>query len=236
VKIVARQFSLYIHASLDKERNRKVNQYFFSLIGAGWSGQHKYPFKLNFDKFEDDYPEIKNQKFYGFKKIICNNNRYDASFIRDVVCSDIFRAGGVPTARGSFCRMYIDTGSGPVYWGLYTIFEDPADEMLQTQFQNAKGNLYKPEGKGADWRTFNREAFEKKTNEDDADWSDVQAAVTALNAGRSDAAAWRAGLEAVFNVRFFLRWLAINTVIVNYLLDHVGARQIAVQEYLQSVQ
>jgi len=30
---------------------------------AMMSMSHKYPFRLNFDKFEDDYPEIDNQRF-----------------------------------------------------------------------------------------------------------------------------------------------------------------------------
>jgi spore coat protein CotH len=179
------------------------------------AGKHKYPFVLNFGKFAADYPEIKGQKFYGFKQLLCNNNWSDASFVLDVACSDIFRAGGVPTARGSFCRMYIDTGDGPVYWGLYSIFEQPEDQMVKTQFPNAEGNMYKSKGKSANWVTWNQDAFEKKTNKDVADWSDIKAAVTALNADRSDAAAWRAGLETVFDVKSFLRWLAINTAIVN---------------------
>jgi spore coat protein H len=179
------------------------------------AGKHKYPFMLDFNKFEADCPEIKGQKFYGFKQLSCNNNWLDASYVLDVTCSDIFRAGGVPTARGSFCRMYINTGDGPVYWGLYSVFEQPEDQMIKTQFPDANGNMYRPEGKGANWVTWNQDAFEKKTNQDAADWSDVKAAVTALNADRSDVAAWRAGLEAVFDVKTFLSWLAINTAIVN---------------------
>jgi len=39
--------------------------------------------------------------------------------------------------------VYVDTGNGPVYWGLYTVFEDPSDKMLEYQFENPNGNLYK---------------------------------------------------------------------------------------------
>jgi spore coat protein H len=177
--------------------------------------RHKYPFRLNFDKYEDTYPEIRDQRFYGFKDILLNNNWFDSSYIRDVVCSDIFRAGGIPTARGSFCRIYVDTGAGPVYWGLYSMFEDPSDQMLKAQFSDSDGNMYKGKQRGADWTSFSQSGFNKKTNKEVNDWSDLQAAITALNASRSDAAAWRTGLEAVFNVKLFLRWLAINTAIVN---------------------
>jgi len=33
------------------------------MTGAMMSMSHKYPFRLNFDKFEDDYPEIDNKDF-----------------------------------------------------------------------------------------------------------------------------------------------------------------------------
>ncbi|MHB8063849.1 MAG: CotH kinase family protein [Ruminiclostridium sp.] len=187
-----------------------------TLFTPKMSGKHKFPFRLNFDKFEDQYPEIKNQKFFGFKELAFSNNWFDPSFVRDKVFSDMLRDGGIPAVHCAFSRVYIDTGSGPVYWGLYTLAEDPADEMLKNQFQNSKGNLYKGQtGVGGDLTTFNQQGFEKKTNEDANDWSDIQALVKALNAPRTNAASWRAGLESVFNVNGFLRWLAINTAAVN---------------------
>jgi len=114
-----------------------------TLTGAMMSMSHKYPFRLNFDKFEDDYPEIDNQRFYGFDELIFNNNWYDPSFLRDKLTSDIFRDAGIPAPRCAFYRVYVDTGNGPVYWGLYTVFEDPSDKMLEYQFENPNGNLYK---------------------------------------------------------------------------------------------
>lgn len=188
-----------------------------SLFNAKNSGSHKYPLHLKFDEFEEQYPEIEDQRFYGFKHLLLSNNWFDSSFIRDKVTGDIFRSAGIPTAHGSFYRVFIDTGSGPVYWGLYTGFENPSDEMLNTQFTNGDGNLYKGQSAtGANLATFNKKGYEKKTNEDADDWSDLQALVTALNAPRTDAAGWRANLEAVFNVNLFLKWLAINTSITNF--------------------
>jgi spore coat protein H len=146
-----------------------------TLFTPKMSGKHKFPFRLNFDKFEDQYPEIKNQKFYGFKELTFSNNWFDPTFVRDKVFSDMLRRdGGIPAVHCAFSRVYIDTGSGPVYWGLYTMAEDPADEMLKNQFTNSKGNLYKGQtGVGGDLTTFNQQGFEKKTNEDANDWSDI---------------------------------------------------------------
>lgn len=48
-----------------------------SLRSAVSSGNNKLSFKLDFDEFEDDYPETKNQRFYGFKQLNLNNNFSD---------------------------------------------------------------------------------------------------------------------------------------------------------------
>jgi len=177
---------------------------------------HKLPFRLYFDKFEDDYPKIKDQRFYGFKKMTFSNNFSDASFLREKVCADIFRTGGVPAARGAFYRVFVDKGDGVVYWGFYTMIEDPSDGMLDNQFNESTGNLYKPEGDAAAWTEFDQKSFIKKTNKNAGDWSDIRAALDALHSSRKNAAVWRVGLESVFYVNIFIRWLAINTAIVNW--------------------
>lgn len=187
-----------------------------SLSSAYSSGIMKLSFRFKFDEYEDDYPELNDQRFYGFKKMTFSNGYNDSSLIKDKLAADMFRAGGVPAARGAFYRVYVDFGEGSTYFGLYTMIEDPSDEMLGQQFDDDSGNLYKPEGTGATWASFDEDSFEKKTNEDDSDWSDIIAAYDALQASSSDAATWRTNLDAVFNTDAFLRWLAINTAMVNW--------------------
>ena len=188
-----------------------------SSLNSAWrDGVRKLAFRLNFDKYEDTHPELKNQRFYGFKKMIFSNGFKDLSLIREKLAADLFRDHGVPAARGAFARVHVDYGSGPIYYGLYTMIEDPSDEMLESQFSDKGGNLYKPEGEGAKWGRFIEAHFEKTSNEESSDWSDVQAAITTLNAARGDAAAWRSGLEAVFNTGVFLKWLAMNQAMVNW--------------------
>ena len=191
-----------------------------SLQSAYRNGIRKMSFRLNFDEYEDDNPLIDNQRFHGFKKMTFSNGFSDPSLIRDKLGADIFRDSGVPAARGAFARIFVDVGDGPIYFGLYTMIEDPSDEMLGAQFGDDDGNLYKPEGDGATWASQDPEViardFEKKTNEDDEDWSDITAAIDALHADRSDAAAWRTGLEARVDVQAFLKTLAVNQVMVNW--------------------
>ena len=73
-----------------------------------------------------------------------------------------------------------------------------------------------PSGRGANWVLFDEAGFAKKTNENAADFSDVEAALAALHAPQDDPAAWRSALEDTFDVDVFLRWLAVNTLMVNW--------------------
>jgi spore coat protein H len=188
-----------------------------SSLRSSWQqGIRKLAFRLNFEMYEADFPEIDDQRFFGFEKMTFSNGFKDSSLLRDRVAGDIFREGGVPAARGSFAQIYVDFGEGPTYFGLYTMIEDPSNKMLDTQFDDDDGNLYKPEDEGAKWDTYIEEHFDKKTNWEDPDWSDVKAAHTALHASRSDAAAWRTGLEAVFNVESFLKTLSISQTMQNW--------------------
>ena len=192
-----------------------------SSLASTWKSRNmKLSFKLDFDEFEDDYPQIKNQRFYGFKKLSLKNNYNDKSMLREKVAGDIFRNAGLTGSHTAFYTVYVDHGDGPIYFGLYTLVEEVDDTVIDTQFASNDGNLYQPDGDGASFAagTFSESQFVKETNEDAADWSDIQHLFAALHAGNrtSDAAAWRAGLEAVLDTDVFLKYLAVNTVIQNW--------------------
>lgn len=196
-----------------------------SLMSAWGSGNYKIPFRLDFDEFEDTYPEIDNQRFYGFKELSFSSGFSDSSLLHEKVAADIFREAGVPAAHTAFYAVYVDYGEGPIYFGLYTGVEVIDDTVIDTQFESNDGNLYKPEGDGATFAegTFNEESFDKETNEEEADYSDIQALFDALHdeTRTTDPEAWRTQLESVFDVDNFIHWLAVNTVIQNW--DSYGA-------------
>lgn len=191
-----------------------------SLSNAWGAGIYKLPFRLDFDEFEDDYPVIKNQRFYGFKQLSFSPGQGDNSLMRDKLTSDLFREAGIPTAQTAFYKLYINFGNGSKYCGVYTMVEIVDDTMTDSQFSDDDGNIYKPE---STLSSFVEAEFEKKNNETKADYSDVKAFVTALNASNrtTDPATWRANLEKTFDVNHFLKYLAINNTIVNW--DAYGA-------------
>ncbi|WP_437650961.1 CotH kinase family protein [Sorangium sp. So ce362] len=188
-----------------------------SLLLPWNQGNWKLPLRLNFDKFEDTYPETKNQRFYGFDALSFASGYLDPSLLREKIGTDIFAKAGIPAPATAFYRVFIDHGDGPVYFGLYTGIELPSDEsFLDTHFGGHKGNLYKPDGTGARWETWDPDTLVKENNEDEADFSDARALFDALHADRTDAAAWRAGLEARLDVDGFLHWMALNAVIEDW--------------------
>ncbi len=187
-----------------------------STLSTAWrSGIYKLPFRLDFDKFEAVQPSIKNQKFYGFKELSFSPGVKDNSLIREKLGSDIFRMAGMPAAQSAFYKVYIDFGAGMKYCGVYCGLELPDDKMVIQQLGEDAGNLYKPESKLA---TFIQTEFEKKNNELAGDFGDVSGFVKALQSTKrsSDVVAWRTGLEAIFNVDHFTKYLAINNAIVNW--------------------
>jgi len=191
-----------------------------SLRDSWGRGIWKLAFKLDFDEFEDQYPETDDQRFYGFKQLTFSSGFNDESFLREKVTADIFREASVPSAHTAFYSVYIDYGEGPVYFGLYTAVEVIDDTVIEEQFTDDNGNCYKPEGSGATFAkgSFDEISFDKETNQDENDYSDILALFEALHANSrtTDPATWRNNLESVFYVDGFLKWLAVNTVIQNW--------------------
>lgn len=191
-----------------------------SLQSAYQSGNNKLSLKLDFDEFEDDYPALANQRFYGFKQLNLNNNYDDQSLMREKVGADLFRQFGLPSSRTSFCIVYIDHGNGPQYYGVYTLVEEMDDTVLDDQLGNSSGNLYKPDGDAAAFSSgsYDESELVKKSNEAVADYSDVLALYNAINSSNrlTNTTAWKTSLENAFDVNQFLKWLAANAVIQNW--------------------
>lgn len=191
-----------------------------SLTSAYQSGNNKLSFKLDFDEFEKDYPSLTDQRFYGFKQLNLNNNYNDESLMRDKVAGDLFRSFGLASAQNTFCVVYVDHGSGPQYFGVYTLVEEVDDTVLKSQFSDDSGNLYKPDGDAASFAqdTYDKSEFEKKNNEDLDDYSDVESLYNIINSSdrTTNPEQWKSDLENVLNVDVFMKWLAANTAIQNW--------------------
>jgi len=187
-----------------------------STLRNSWrNGIYKLPFRLNMDHYEDDYPQIDDQRFYGFKELSMSPGANDNSLIREKVGSDIFRAAGIPCSQTAFYKVYINFGSGLKYCGVYTMVEVVDDTMIDHQFGEDSGNIYKPE---STFQTFVQNQFEKKNNEAENSFTDVQSVIANLNSSlrTTDPVQWRINLEKDFNTEHYMKWLAINTTMLNW--------------------
>lgn len=182
-------------------------------------GDMRLPFKLDFDQFEDDYPEIDNQRFFGFKELSLANNYEDPTGMRDTLVYELLAEAGLPSLHTAPYEVMLDYGEGPVRLGLYTMIEVIDDTGVPSYFGSDDGNIYEGEGLGVSLAKQDshllEDSFEKKNNEKKEDWSDIWTLYDALNSEKrkSDPEAWRADLERVFDVDGFLEWLGIAAVV-----------------------
>lgn len=87
---------------------------------------------VKFNKF------VEGQNFYGLTKISLNNSVQDLTYVNESLCTELFRAAGVPAARVAHARVYLNDR----YLGLYTLVEGLNKPFLRRHFADAKGNLY----------------------------------------------------------------------------------------------
>lgn len=191
-----------------------------SLSSAYNQGINKLSLKLDFDEFEDVYPDIENQRFYGFKQLNLNNNFNDESLMREKVTADMFREYGLVSSQTTFCIINVDYGEGSQFFGLYTLVEEMDDTTIDNQLGDDSGNLYKPDGDAATFSdgSYDQDELVKKSNEDEDDYSDVLALYNSINSStrESDIDSWMAELESIFDVDMFLKWLAANFTMQNW--------------------
>jgi spore coat protein CotH len=178
------------------------------------------PFKLDFDEFEDDYPDIDNQRFYGFQQLSLGNNFGDDAMMRDALAYDVYDEAGLAAASTGFYQVFLDFGEGPVNLGLYTVVEVIDDTVIARVFGDDSGNIYEGDGRAVSLAAGTtpeqiEDSFEKENNEEEGDWSDILALFDVLHAAErtEDPAAWREKLETVFDVDTFLKWLAVSAQI-----------------------
>lgn len=134
---------------------------------------HKAGFKVKFN-FENSKGE-KGKKFLGLKKMTLNNMVQDTSEIHERLAYEAFRAAGVPSPRTGYAYLEVNGES----YGLHLNIETTDDVALEKRF-GAFQHLY--EGAyGSDVAPGGAGGFEIDEG-DEADVSDLNALITAVNA------------------------------------------------------
>ena len=104
-----------------------------SLSNVAASDSDRYSFKLNFGYYDDD------QTYHGAKKINLSNCYADATYMKDYISYEIFKATGVDAPLTSYVQLSIND---QVY-GLYLAIEEIGSSYLE-RTQEGSGELYKP--------------------------------------------------------------------------------------------
>lgn len=186
----------YFHADLTfaGETFTSVGIRYKGNNGLASSNGEKKPLRLKLDEWEDEVPAITDQRMFGFQHLSLAPNHTDPSNLHQVLAAAAFRDNGVPAPLAGFVEVELDSGDGPRLLGLYAITEIPDNPLLKRIFESDEGNLYKPDGRGAHFRSFHEESFHKENN-DDVAFDDVNAFVDAVNADNADRAPnWSAPL------------------------------------------
>ena len=175
----------------------------------GSQSDTKPALKLRFDKYVD------GQSLGGvMERMTLNNSIQDPSMVNTCLSYRVFAAAGNPAPRCNFATVSVNGKD----LGLYVHVEEMKAPFLSRHFESAEGNLY--EGTVSDFTPTYRGTIEKKTNEDAADWSDIDAVVAALQ-DPSDA-----GLKALGEIvdldRFLSFWA--TEVLVGHWDGYAGDR------------
>jgi len=156
------------------------------------SGMIKPSLKIDTDEFVDD------QEFGGWLERFTLNNNIQSHTINQCLGYRLFRSMGLSAPRCNLAKVYVNDK----YKGLYSNVEPVKKAFLRHNFNNYDdGNLY--EGTVGDFETDVRGMIEKKNNEGDDDWSDIDQVIDALDAGSYDDLAEILNLE-----KFFTFWSA----------------------------
>jgi hypothetical protein len=109
---------------------------------VGWDSP-RIPLAVDFNIFNSA------RNFHGVKKVFLNNGWSDPTLIREVVALEIFAEMGIPTPRASLVDVWVND----THLGVYTMVEMVDRSFIARHFDDASGNLYKPELLGArlDW-------------------------------------------------------------------------------------
>jgi spore coat protein H len=87
---------------------------------------------LKFDKFKA------GQRFHGLDKLHLNNSVQDPAYLTEILCSELFLAANVPTARAT--HAVVELQGRPR--GLYVLKEGYDAGFLKRHFGDASGHLY----------------------------------------------------------------------------------------------
>ena len=128
--------------------------------GSFRSVDDKAALTLSFGKF------LPRQRFHGLQKIHLNNSVQDPSFCTEYICGGLFHVAGVPAARVTNARVWLNGRD----LGFYVLIEGSTRDFLGRYFKLTKGNLY-----DGGFLKDVTDQLDKESGDDNKDESDLKA-------------------------------------------------------------
>ena len=173
-----------------------------SLDDVAIMKSNRYSFTLDLNKFE------KGQKYHGLSKLLLNNNIWDATQMKDAIVYDMCRFIGLAAPLTNYARIMLNGE----FFGYYLLVEPVDKNFCRRNYPDEETNIYKPYHN----LTYNGE--DMKQYKDIADFAKVnggkasmQRVVAALRSVDEDA-----DVEAHVDVESVMKYLALQTVVVNF--------------------
>lgn len=172
------------------------------------------PMKIEFDRIDP------SARFLGLRTLNLNTGALDHSMMRESLGYAVFRAAKVPASRTAFARvtLTVDGLYNRQDLGIYAIVEQMDEEMLLRHFGSDQGTLLKPEMLrgipyfGGRWEQYT-ERYNNKSEL--AEPSKRKFIEFQRLIHFADDAAFAAKLEQYLDVDDFLRFIAVQALIVN---------------------
>jgi spore coat protein H len=208
----------YVRCDLEFDGKRVAD------VGVRFKGNSSYsvsaatlrrPMKLDFDRFSE------GKRFAGMESLNLSNTSFDPSQVREALAFWAFHKLDVPASRTGHALVYL-TAKGKYdreYLGLYTMIEEVDQHFLKKHFGNADGLLLKPSGMrgfaylGDKWEQY-KAICSPRTVERPGLCDKVIEFGRLIN--RADDSTFRAKIGSVLAVDEFLRFVAVNSAIVNF--------------------
>jgi len=177
-------------------------------------GSLKRNLKIKLDWVKDD------QSYNSVKTLNLNAGGLDPSKLRDALGYALFREAGVPAPRTTYAEVTLTVPGkyDKEHLGLYTIIEQVNNAFLKDRFKSDKGLLMKPEGVasveyyGNEWKLY--ESLYRPDVEPLVSQSKRVVEFARLVNESSDKQ-FRSVINSYLDVDTFLRFIAVNALIVN---------------------
>lgn len=217
----------FAHNNFDTDSNAQMNATFIAQIGDDFDVRYLAGIRRRGAGSRDDNPRTMRLNLAAdrpWQETTQMNLNAQFNYLQ-LFGQKIFAASRLPSAKARAIELFFNGDDEAVpterLYGAYVHLEPQGGDSVARQFPNdPNGNLYskrRPDSQLAhrdgDIGDYLDDGWEKKTNNADADWSDLDLWLAAVQ--DTENPNYLTNLEAVMDVDQWLRWFGVMTLLTN---------------------